>query len=102
MKKPADEAGGPWCLWVQRDDKPGYVVGDHLSRPAVAGRLKQPTCDWTGRPSSRFGLASDGVYMCPARYRAGGSLLHCPSTLTRLSLAVHFCCTVPGVASAGR
>ena len=73
----------PWVFWVQRDDKPGYVVGDHLSRPAVAGRLEQPTCDWTGRPLSRFGLASDGVYMCPARYRAGGSLLHCPSTLTR-------------------
>ena len=30
-----------------------------------------------------FGLASDGVYMCPARYRAGGSLLHCLSTLTK-------------------
>ena len=30
----------------------------------------------------RFGLASDGVCMCPARYRAGGSLLHCPSNLT--------------------
>ena len=29
-----------------------------------------------------FGLASNGVYMCPARYRAGGSLLHCLSTLT--------------------
>ncbi len=29
-----------------------------------------------------FGLASDGVYMCPARCRAGGSLLRCLSTLT--------------------
>ena len=30
----------------------------------------------------RFGLASDGVYMCPVCYHPGGSLLHCPSTLT--------------------
>ena len=29
-----------------------------------------------------FGLASDGVYICPVRYRTGGSLLHCLSTLT--------------------
>ena len=49
-----------------------------------------------------FGLASDGVYICPGRYRPGGSLLHCPSTLTRQSLAVHFCCTVLGVTSTGR
>ena len=49
-----------------------------------------------------FGLASDGVYICPVRYRTGGSLLHCPSTLTRQSLAVHFCCTILGVASTRR
>ena len=30
-----------------------------------------------------FGLASDGVYICPSCYQKGGSLLHCPSTLTR-------------------
>ena len=29
-----------------------------------------------------FGLASDGVYMCPSCYQQGGSLLHCLSTLT--------------------
>jgi len=29
-----------------------------------------------------FGLASDGVYMCPVCYQTGGSLLHCPSALT--------------------
>lgn len=47
--------------------------------------------------------------MCPVRYRTGGSLLHCPSTLTGhahplrvRTPAVHFCCTVSGVASAGR
>ena len=32
-----------------------------------------------------FGLASDGVYMCPVCCQPGGSLLHCPSTLTGLS-----------------
>ena len=49
----------------------------------------------------RCGLASDGVYICPSRYREGGSLLHCPSTLTDLTSAVHFCCTVLGVTSTG-
>ena len=29
-----------------------------------------------------FGLASDGVYMCPPCYQWGGSLLHCLFTLT--------------------
>lgn len=57
----------------------------------------------TGRRNAfLFGLASDGVYICPVRYRTGGSLLHCPSTLTRQSLAVHFCCTILGVTSTGR
>lgn len=27
----------------KQNDKPGYVVNGHLSSPAVAGRLKQPT-----------------------------------------------------------
>ena len=49
-----------------------------------------------------FGLASDKVYMCPGCYHPGGSLLHCPSTLTGIQPAVHFCCTVSGVASARR
>ncbi len=42
--------------------------------------------------------------MCPGCCQPGGSLLHCPSTLTRRMnrQAVHFCCTVPGVASARR
>ena len=48
-----------------------------------------------------FGLASNGVYMCPVCYQTGGSLLHCPSTLTASNAAVHFCCTVLGVASTG-
>ena len=50
-----------------------------------------------------FGLASDGVYMCPARYRAGGSLLHCLSTITAPNgTAVYLCCTGLGVTSTGR
>ena len=43
--------------------------------------------------------------MCPSCYQEGGSLLHCPSTLTRYPcgyLAVYFCCTFLGVASTGR
>ena len=27
----------------KQDDKPGYVVNDHLARPVVADRLKRPT-----------------------------------------------------------
>ena len=49
-----------------------------------------------------LGLASSGVYMCPACYQTGGSLLHCHSTLTGHGPAVYFCCTVPGVTSARR
>ena len=48
-----------------------------------------------------FGLASSGVYMCPVCYQTGGSLLHCPSTLTACA-AVYFCCTFLGVTSTGR
>ena len=48
-----------------------------------------------------FGLASNGVYMCPLCYQRGGSLLHCLSTLTCFH-AVYFCCTVSEVAFAGR
>ncbi len=45
-------------------DKPGYVVNDHLSRPAVTSRLKRPTLKHDGPPYRLMcGLASDGVYM---------------------------------------
>ena len=71
------------------DYKPGYVSDDHLSRSAVAGRFKRPTrtsfrtnSEMAGSLSVLFGLASDGVYMCPARHRAGGGLLHRLCTLT--------------------
>ena len=45
--------------------------------------------------------------MCPACYQAGGSLLHCLSTLTGTcsklpAPAVYLCCTGLGVTSTGR
>ena len=30
-------------FFCEQNDKPGYVVNDHLSRPYVAAWLKQPT-----------------------------------------------------------
>ena len=51
---------------------------------------------------SLFGLASDGVYMCPGCYQPGGSLLHCLSTLTGQKPAVYLCCTSLGVTSTRR
>ena len=48
-----------------------------------------------------FGLASDGVYICPSCHQLGGSLLSYPSTLTT-NVAVYFCCTSLGVTSTGR
>ena len=71
---------------MKQDDKPGYVVDNHLSRTAVANSLKRPTWKLAGQAYHfLFGLASDGVYMCPCCYQQGGSLLHCPSTLTALA-----------------
>ena len=57
---------------------------------------------WRAAIPLLFGLASDGVYICPVCYHPGGSLLHCPSTLTISDMAVYFCCTILGVASTGR
>ena len=82
-----------------------------LLLPAVSSDLPESSSGELKR--FLFGLASDGVYMCPARYRAGGSLLHCLSTLTSSYRkhatggfsayeAVYFCCTGLGVASTGR
>ena len=76
----------------ESDYKPGSVplhpcgwYGDcHSSRSTVTCTLKQPTRKLTAAICFLFGLASSGVYMCPACYQPGGSLLHCPSTLTCL------------------
>ena len=90
----------------------------YLGLPSPAGSSDLPG---SRRAALRplFGLASDGVYMCPGCCQPGGSLLHCPSTLTRAAVpaglplcggstgrraapAVYFCCTVLGVASTRR
>ena len=84
------------------DCKPGSVVNDHLSGINVTANLKRPTWEQIGQIyGPLFGLASDGVYICPGCYHPGGSLLHCLSTLT-VCTAVYFCCTILGVASTGR
>ena len=52
--------------------------------------------------SLRLGLASDGVYRaCPVTRAAVSSYLAI-SPLPVMGPAVYFCCTFPGVASAGR
>ena len=76
-------------------------LSDHLSRTPVARRLMRPTYSWRATSKLCFGLASDGVYICPCCYQQGGSLLHCHSTLTT-KVAVYFCCTILGVTSTGR
>ena len=78
-------------------------LDDHLSNPAVTSRLQRPTRKHDGPPyRSLFGLASDGVYICPFCYQKGGELLPRRSTLTILCMAVYFCCTSLGVTSTGR
>ena len=78
----------------QRACKPGSVhrphgrMGDHSSRPAVAGRLKRPTRAAGGNtPRSRnpspplFGLAPGGVCRAAAVTGARGALLPHPFTV---------------------
>jgi len=36
-------------FYYEQDDKPGYVMNGHLSRPIVTNRFKQPTRKQTGR-----------------------------------------------------
>ena len=65
-----------------------------------AGSSDLPETDGPPYVSIRscFGWGLHG-FLC---YQRNGSLLHCLSTLTRKNLAVSLCCTIPGVASAGR
>ena len=70
-------------------------LDDHLSGTAVAGRLERPTESWRATSTLCLGLASNGVCICPARCRAGGSLLRCHFTLTpagacAVSFLLHF------------
>ena len=61
-------------------------LDDHLSRPDVATRFKRPTRKHDGPPYRfLFGLASDGVYICPFCYQKGGELLPRRFTLTSRS-----------------
>ena len=70
--------------------KASRTISRVMSRMIIYLGLPSPAAS-SGPPESSpgrlyrflFGLASNGVYMCPARYRAGGSLLHCLSTLTQ-------------------
>ena len=55
----------------------------YLDPPLPAGSSDLPKT-WRAATSSLSGLASDGVYICPCCYQQGGSLLHCPSNLTRI------------------
>ena len=92
-----------YTLYAIRPISRVMSLSDHLSRPYVAIRLERPTRKHDGQPYRfLFGLASNGVYMCPACYQDGGSLLHYLSTLTPTSEAVYFCCTGLGVTSTGR
>ena len=79
------------------DCKPGSVVNDHLSSPAVAGRLKRPTCELTGRLSLTLWSCFGWGLQRPVCYQPGGSLLHCLSTLTGSEdPAVYFLLHFPG------
>ena len=84
------------------DDKPGYVLNDHLSNSAVTDRLQRPTWKQSGPDYRfRFGLASSGVYMASSvTRRSVGSYPAFPPLLEQP--AVYFCCTILRVTSTGR
>ncbi len=66
-------------------------------------RLRYDDSPIAKKPDGVEPVSADGkVYMCPACYQDGGSLLTCLSTLTSASEAVYFCCTGLGVTSTGR
>ena len=54
---------GAVCLTLDEQAcKPGSVENDHLSRPAVADRLKPPPEDGRAGHMSSHGVAPDRVY----------------------------------------
>ena len=71
-----------------------------LPSPAGSSNLPGQCLPETGRPAGRrsvlFGLASDGVYMCPGRCRPGGGLLHRRCTLTGRAAGGLFLLHFPG------
>ena len=71
----------PDAIYIREsDDKPGYVVDDHLSRPIVTNRFQQPTRKHSGQLYCfLFGLASSGVYRAlPVTSQAVSSYLAFP------------------------
>ena len=80
--------------------KPSSVVYGHLSRLTVTDKLKRYSRYSVGRTAlltetqSCNGWGLHGIL----RYRSIGELLPRLSILTRLSLAVYFCCTFLEVA----
>ena len=90
--------------------KPGSVIAhkcrdDHLSRLYVAIQLKRPTWRRTGQVHGLlFGLASDGVYnaSCVTTRPVVSYTAFSPLPSGNAERLFVFCCTFPGVASAGR
>ena len=86
----------------ERDHKPGSVLDGHLSRPYVTARLKRSRRARRAADMPPLHLAPGGVYstgLLPGPWVS--SYLAFPSLPSRRA-AVSFCCTLPGVASAGR
>ncbi len=78
----------------ERDGKPGSVADDHLSRTAVAGSLKQPTCAKDGPPcAARLGFASDGA--CTAAGVTTGTVSSCLAFSPLLSNEQGMPCSSP-------
>ena len=100
-------------MYTKQNDKPGYVVNDHLSWIVVADNLQRPTWEQAGQTyGSLSGLASDGVYTAfcvtveaVVSYTAIPPLprfiLHTYAMKHKLRRFL-FCCTILGVASTGR
>ena len=88
-------------LLCKQNDKPGYVVGNHLSRPYVATRFKRPTWSMAGSHMAsfwscfRWGLHS---LLC---YQKSGELLPRLFTLTAEGSG-YFLLHFPKVTSPGR
>ena len=98
VKNPPDISLGDWYESVC---KPGSVLNDHLSSPAVAGRIKPPPENSRAGLMFSRGVAPDRVYsisMSPCDEWALTSLFHPYHD----NMAVSFCCTCPRVTPGGR
>ena len=95
-------------LW-EMNCKPGYVSDGHLSRPAVAGRLKRPTRTVRIHKIRRraAGLSCSVLLRMGFTYAprvTARAVVSCTAfaPLPAFRPAVVFCCTFLGVASTGR